>query len=102
MNGLRMETLVVNGSERKQMFSLYGRCIKHNRNMDVCYVITKAFNTGKKHVLKAFVVNQGYVESYPLDVNIKLTIKLEDLKDWHYCKDVNAKCLRYAEWAQLK
>lgn len=83
------------------MISLFGRCIKHCRNMDICYVITKAYNTGKKHVLKGFVVNMGYVNSYPLSVDLKLTIKHEDLKDWHYCKDPDINCLRYGEWARI-
>lgn len=97
-----MGTLVVNGLKKGlTMDSLYGRCIKHKRNLDVCYVITRAFNTGKKHILKGFVVNMAYVESYPMSVDVKFTIKHEDIHDWHFCKDVNAKCLRYCEWARL-
>jgi len=90
------------GQKENIMFSLYGRCIKHNRNMDICYVVTKAFNTGKKHVLKGFIVNMAYVESYALNQNFKMVIKHEDISDWHYCKDVDIKCLRYAEWSRIK
>jgi hypothetical protein len=84
------------------MYSLFGKCIKHSRNMDICYVVTKAYNTGKKHVLKGFIVNMAYVESYPLNQNFKFSIKHEDISNWHYCKDADVKCLRYAEWSRLK
>jgi hypothetical protein len=84
------------------MKSLYGLCIRHERNMDVCYVVSKAFNTGQKHKLRVLVVNMAYVESYPLSINLKISIKNEDLSKWHYCKDADVKCLRYAEWGRLK
>lgn len=84
------------------MINLHGRCIKHTRNKDVAYVVTKAFDTGNTQLLKAFVINLGYKESWPLNVKIGMVIKNEDLVNWHYCKDVNKLCLRNAEWARIK
>jgi hypothetical protein len=81
--------------------NLYGACIRHERNMDVCYVVTKSFNTGKKFKLKATVVNMGFKESYPLSIDIKFSINHNELSKWHYCEESNKKCLRYAEWSRL-
>lgn len=83
------------------MINLYGKCIRHERNMDLCYVVNKCFNTGKKYKLKVMVVNMAYVESYPLNIDLKFSIPLEDLNKWHYCKDVQEKCLRDAEWSRI-
>lgn len=84
------------------MRSLHDACIKHERNMDVCYVITNAFDTGSTHLLRGFAVNMGYTKSWVLPKgNVSFIIKHEDISKWHICEDTDVRCLRYSEWSRL-
>lgn len=69
--------------------------------MDVCYVVIKSFDTGHKYKIKATVVNMAYKESYGMGIDVKFSIKYEDLSKWDICEESNKKCLRYAEWSKL-
>lgn len=83
------------------MLGLHGRIIRHERNMDVCYMVMGMVDTGKKYKMKVTCINMGYVESYPLAVDLKFDIKKQDVFKWHKCLDPDAKCLRHAEWRRL-
>lgn len=80
---------------------LNNRIIKHSNNLDVCYLVSKCFDAGHKLKLKVTVQNMGYVQSYNVGVDLKITIKKEDLPQWHVCIEPDAKCLRYAEWKRI-
>lgn len=82
-------------------FNLRNKIIKHKRNMDICYLITKSYDPGHKLKLKVSVQNMGYKTSYIMGVGLNIEIKKEDLVNWHVCLEPNLQCLRYAEWKRL-
>ena len=82
--------------------NLYNRIIKHQRNMDVAYLVERCFDAGHKLVLKVSVVNMGFNTTYPLAVNLKFDINKEDLCKWDVCEEPYKICIRYAEWSRLK
>lgn len=81
--------------------NLYNQIIKHERNLDVAYLVNKFYDVGHKMKLKVMVVNQGYVTTIPLNVNLNIEIKKEDYWKWHMCKEPHQKCIRYAEWKRI-
>jgi hypothetical protein len=81
--------------------NLRHKFIRHNRNMDICYLVNKVFDTGKKLKLSLIAFNMGYTETYRLNIQFKAVIFKEELKNWQLCLDSNAKCLRYSEWKQI-
>jgi hypothetical protein len=82
--------------------SLFGKCIRHERNKDVCYIVLGCMDMGTKFKLKVIVVNMGYVTSWRLlNQNLDITIDAKDITKWHNCLDADAKCLRYAEWKRI-
>jgi hypothetical protein len=82
--------------------------IRHERNMDVCYLVRKSIDLGHKHKLKAEIINMGYDKSWFLNESCKITIERKDLNKWHCCLVDGRKyfygedkCLRDLEWARL-
>jgi len=82
--------------------SIYNKIIKHSRNMDICYYVNKCFDTGKKYKVKVTVINMMQKRSIPLNIDLKFEILKSEIHNWHYCKEPDAKSLRYVEWARFK
>lgn len=80
---------------------LYNQIIRHKRFMDVCCLVIKDFKTQVAHKLKIMWINQGYTESYNLNINQRIEILDKDLKDWEILLDRSSKCYRNAKWSNL-
>ncbi len=69
--------------------------------MDVCYRVIKCFDAGNRLKLKVEVINQGFVESYRLGIDLKFEVLKSDLRNWLICNEPMATCLRYVEWRKV-
>jgi hypothetical protein len=84
--------------------TLGGRYIRHQRTMDVCFLVSKSYTFPHKTKLKGYWVNMGFKESYKiLPGSSNIEIKTEDLKNWEVLSrnDEYIKCFRDGHWKPL-
>lgn len=78
-----------------------GDVIKHEKFMDVCFMLSRVFK-GKKGIKVSGVwMNMGYTRSWFIEDG-SFEIKMEDLQSWLICTDEKVNpCLRYCPWEKV-
>jgi len=79
----------------------YGHMIKHKKFKDVCIFVQKAYTFSHKTKIKGLWFNQGFVETFSLNMNARIVIKKEEYSNWYICVE-NTKCVRKAIWANIE
>jgi len=80
---------------------LFEKIIRHENNMDVCYLVVKCYESAFRYYIKAEILNMGYESTYSLGIHCRIKIDKEDIHKWWICNDPYAQCVRYAEWQVL-
>lgn len=83
------------------MVNLLGKVIKHKRNMDVAFEVLTCEEDGELLILFVDTLNQGYRKTWKIGVQLDMILNKQDLKDWLYCTEPEAQCIRYVEWRTL-
>ena len=78
-----------------------GDIIKHIKFRDTAILIKKVFRLPHKIKITGQYINQGFAKTWPLGVKAKLSISIENLKDWAICMEPDLKCIRQAKWRSL-
>lgn len=80
--------------------NLKNKIIRHNRFMDAAILVQSEYQLPHKRVIKGRWINMGFVESYDMHVSARIELST-GTRNWEYCEDTKAKCIRYADWSPL-
>lgn len=80
-----------------------GDIIKHKAAKDTAvYIISSLQHPLTQDIeIKGIWINQGFVNTYEINILAEFTIKKEHLNNWLKSLNPNAKCIRYEEWKSL-
>jgi hypothetical protein len=93
---------IISSGRRDYKKELEGKVIKHFVNSDLAYWVKTVIELGKNIIVRVEMLGIGYEDTYFLDEELfNITIKKDDLDDWHVCIDDNQRCLRYVAWKAL-
>ena len=85
--------------------TLSGRIIRHNRTMDVCFLVEESYDMGNETIIvRGHWINMGFKESYPIFSNpSEIEIKTEDFGNWEVLSknDEYIRCFRDGDWKPL-
>lgn len=91
-----------------------GSFIKHERFIDVCIYVKKAYDYGHGMEIKAVWWNMGFTKSYCIGYRQRLNIaknktylskqRRTAIQDWEFLatRDQLFDCLRHAPWQEVK
>ena len=82
-----------------------GDIIKHRAALDTAVQIMSATKHAENgsYEIRGMWLNQGFVDTYAINILAEFTIKKEDLSNWMKCLLTldEIRCIRNANWAQL-
>lgn len=78
-----------------------GDIIRHALSKDLAFYISDIFTFKTGVYIHGTWVNQGFNDTYFLDLTESHFIGFENLSNWFKCEEPDAQCIRYKQWTQL-
>jgi hypothetical protein len=93
---------IISSTSHDYRGELRGKVIKHFSNIDIAYWVKNVVDLGKNLIVRVEMLGIGYEDTYFLEEEtFNITIKKDDLDDWHVCIDDNQRCLRFVAWKEI-